>query len=76
MTILSKKIICHNLSLYFTHCKYQGQEENKCCLLVGKIMSQGDHLGDEAWRNDALMQLGSEANNVQQVKGDERDFLC
>lgn len=39
-------------------------------------MSQGDHLGDEAWRNDALMQLGSEANNVQQVKGDERDFLC
>lgn len=69
-----QKIVYDNLPLYCTHCKHQGHEENKCRLFMGKTLSQDDRLGDEAARYVALMQPDSEANNMEQLKGDARDF--
>ncbi|KAH0709548.1 hypothetical protein KY284_010975 [Solanum tuberosum] len=40
-----------------------------------KTVSQGDRLGDEVGRDFTLMQPDSEANNMEQLKGDARDFL-
>ncbi|KAH0706368.1 hypothetical protein KY285_010869 [Solanum tuberosum] len=40
-----------------------------------KTVSQGDQLGDEVGRDFTLMQPDSEANNMEQLKGDARDFL-
>ncbi|KAK4709337.1 hypothetical protein R3W88_030262 [Solanum pinnatisectum] len=40
-----------------------------------KAMSQGDRLGDEVMRDFALTQPDSKANNMEQLKGDARDFF-
>ncbi|KAK4710991.1 hypothetical protein R3W88_005504 [Solanum pinnatisectum] len=46
-----QRIVYDNLPLYFTHCKHQGHEEDECRLLLGKTLSQGDHLVDETGRD-------------------------
>ncbi|KAK6773943.1 hypothetical protein RDI58_029182 [Solanum bulbocastanum] len=49
-------------------------EENKCRLLMRKTVSQGDRLGDEVGQDFTLIHPDSEANNMEQLKGDARDF--
>ncbi|KAH0669054.1 hypothetical protein KY289_023547 [Solanum tuberosum] len=70
-----QRIVYDNLPLYCTHSKHQGHEENQCRLLLGKTLSQGDHLVDETGRDVALTQSDSEANNMEQLQGDARDLL-
>ncbi|KAG5592381.1 hypothetical protein H5410_042895 [Solanum commersonii] len=62
-----QRIVYDNLPLYCAHCKHQGHEQNKCRLLLGTTLSQGDRLVDKTGRDVALTQSDSEANNKEQL---------
>ncbi|KAH0689342.1 hypothetical protein KY289_016700 [Solanum tuberosum] len=64
------KIILDLLDKHPNRVRLQFQEKES-----GKSLSQGDHLVDETGRDVALTQFDSEANNMEQLQGDARDFL-
>ncbi|KAF3638668.1 hypothetical protein FXO38_13235 [Capsicum annuum] len=71
-TVRAKKIICR---LEKHPNRYQGHEENKCPLLTGKTISQGDRLGDEVGYDVALIQPDSDDPNNSSIAPLENSTL-